>query len=181
MNDMRIRTSLDITAKELAAYFRNYRNANPQRDDYPRLMEDAVHERWPLASLEQACTDAFCNTLARGDEDALRDAAADPESWIRTHPNGDLFAGSEYELPRQFLVDGKKRAYYEISLTRAREFYANREASKRTQAQAYEAARREAEQQADQCARMKAQCDRDIAAAVAAGLNPDEVRFAKAD
>lgn len=179
--DMTITASLDITARELGQYFRNYRNAHPQQDDYGQLMADACAARWPLSTVDQCCRDAFRNSLKRDDEDAIRDSAAQSDTWVTTHPNGDLFADSMYEMPRMFLVDGKRLKYYEISLTRARAWYAAREQAKRTDAKAFEAARREAEQDADQAARMVKQCDRDIARATKAGLDPDQVPFEKVD
>lgn len=122
--------AIDITMKDLHAYFQNYQAKHYQLTDAEKIIIAAIDARWPGADPDEILRQAEINWLNQQITDTARAAGIKLSQWIDTTARsrqGDLFDTMpdhiELKVPPRFLIDGDAVPYYKVSIADALPYF----------------------------------------------------------
>lgn len=175
---METRTKVEITMRDLHKYIKDWQVANREQDAAAALHQ-ALRERWPDQSTGDVLVQAEINALRADRSDAAKRALADPEKWISTCVQSDLFHDWDMLVPPRFIIDGEVVDYWKVSPVAQLSFFEARDAALRMEIDALTGA---ADQKRRHHDRVKSALNRTIALIQAAreqGVDPESLRYAR--
>lgn len=180
MNALATPVVIDITMPELHKHIKAWQIRNPSTDNMAVAMELAIAERWPGASIHQVLEQAEINWLSQERLNLARDKAKNPEKWINTTVQGDMFNDLPVSVPEYIIQDGKPVEYWKCSLPTMLEFIESRITAMQFEEDQLLAAAAEKRRQIEAAARNAGNIRTAIERAVAQGIDPASLTYAKA-
>lgn len=185
---MNTATAIDITMKELHAYFQNYQATHQNLSNPEQIIIRAVEARWPGADPDEVLRQAEINWLQQQHADIAREAGRKLSQWIDTtarSKQGDLFDSMpdhiQLKVPPKFLIDGQSVPYWKVSIADALPYFQVKEQSLSAEESALRQAADEKKVMKELVHMQVERVSQMIYMAEANGIDPKSVRYVQKD